>query len=232
VAFALSQIFVIGGAKITDPTGYTDYLQLLENDAFTNYRQIMQDVTLSPAMGDWLDMVNNGKPNTSKDDHANENYAREFMQLFTIGTSQLNPDGSFQLDFGGNQIPTYTQSTVEAFALAYTGWTYPLAPEATPQTYNPPYWTGPMVAVDLITTRLPSNCWFIRECRAAECFPRAVQPHRICRARSPMYSIIRTWGRLFRESSFSTWLPAIRARLIYSGWREYSLTTARACAAI
>jgi uncharacterized protein (DUF1800 family) len=148
VAFALSQIFVIGGAKITDPTGYTDYLQLLENDAFTNYRQIMQDVTLSPAMGDWLDMVNNGKPNTSKDDHANENYAREFMQLFTIGTSQLNPDGSFQLDFGGNQIPTYTQSTVEAFALAYTGWTYPLAPEATPQTYNPPYWTGPMVAVD------------------------------------------------------------------------------------
>ena len=148
VAFALSQIFVIGGAKVTDPTGYTNYLQLLENDAFTNYRQIMQDVTLSPAMGDWLDMVNNGKPNTSKGDHANENYAREFMQLFTIGTSQLNPDGTYQLDSGGNQIPTYTQNTVEAFALAYTGWTYPLAPGATQQTYNPPYWTGPMVAVD------------------------------------------------------------------------------------
>jgi uncharacterized protein (DUF1800 family) len=148
VAFALSQIFVIGGAKVTDPTGYTNYLQLLENDAFTNYRQIMQDVTLSPAMGDWLDMVNNGKPNTSKGDHANENYAREFMQLFTIGTSQLNPDGTFQLDSGGNQIPTYTQNTVEAFALAYTGWTYPLAPGATQQTYNPAYWTGPMVAVD------------------------------------------------------------------------------------
>ena len=148
VAFALSQIFVIGGAKVTDPTGYTNYLQLLENDAFTNYRQIMQDVTLSPAMGDWLDMVNNGKPNTSKGDHANENYAREFMQLFTIGTSQLNPDGTYQLDSGGNQIATYTQNTVEAFALAYTGWTYPLAPGATQQTYNPAYWTGPMVAVD------------------------------------------------------------------------------------
>jgi len=148
VAFALSQIFVIGGAKVTDPTGYTNYLQLLENDAFTNYRQIMQDVTLSPAMGDWLDMVNNGKPNTSKGDHANENYAREFMQLFTIGTSQLNPDGTYQLDSGGNQIPTYTQNTVEAFALAYTGWTYPLAPGATQQTYNPAYWTGPMVGVD------------------------------------------------------------------------------------
>src|SRR5580698_3127911 len=148
VAFALSQIFVIGGAKVTDPTGYTNYLQLLENDAFTNYRQIMQDVTLSPAMGDWLDMVNDGKPNTSQGDHANENYAREFMQLFTIGTAQLNPDGSYQLDSGGNQIPTYTQNTVEAFALAYTGWTYPLAPGATQRTYNPAYWTGPMVAVD------------------------------------------------------------------------------------
>jgi uncharacterized protein (DUF1800 family) len=148
VAFALSQIFVIGGAKVTDPTGYTNYLQLLENDAFTNYRQIMQDVTLSPAMGDWLDMVNNGKPNISQGDHANENYAREFMQLFTIGTAELNPDGSYQLDSGGNQIPTYTQNTVEAFAVAYTGWTYPLAPGATQQTYNPAYWTGQMVAVD------------------------------------------------------------------------------------
>lgn len=148
VAFALSQIFVIGGAKVTDPTGYTNYLQLLENDSFTNYRQIMQDVTLSPAMGDWLDMVNNGKPNVSRGDHANENYAREFMQLFTIGTSQLNTDGSYQLDSGGNQIPTYTQDTVEAFAVAYTGWTYPLTPGGTQQTYNPAYWTGPMVAVD------------------------------------------------------------------------------------
>ena len=70
------------------------------------------------------------------------------MQLFTIGTSELNPDGSCQLDCSGNPIPTYTQSTVEAFALAYTGWTYPLAPGATQQTYNPQYWTGPMVAVD------------------------------------------------------------------------------------
>ena len=148
VAFALSQIFVIGGNKIGDPTGYTNYLQLLANDSFTNYRQIMQDVTLSPAMGDWLDMVNNGKPNVSKGDHANENYAREFMQLFTVGTAELNPDGSYQLDSGGSQIPTYTQDTVEAFALAYTGWTYPLAPGATQQTYNPAYWTGPMAAVD------------------------------------------------------------------------------------
>jgi uncharacterized protein (DUF1800 family) len=148
VAFALSQIFVIGGDKVGDPTGYTNYLRLLDADSFTNYRQIMNDVTLSPAMGHWLDMVNNGKPNISQGDHANENYARELMQLFTIGTAQLNPDGSYQLDSTGNQIPTYTQDTVEAFARAYTGWTYPLTPGMTQQTYNPSYWTGPMVAVD------------------------------------------------------------------------------------
>lgn len=148
VAFALSQIFVIGGDRINDPTAYTNYLRLLENDSFTNYRKIMNDVTLSPAMGDWLDMVDNAKPNVSKGDHANENYARELMQLFTVGTSQLNPDGTYQLDSSGNQIPTYTQDTIEAFARAFTGWTYPTAPGATPQTYNPAYWTGPMMAVD------------------------------------------------------------------------------------
>ena len=148
VAFALSQIFVVGGDKVNDPTGYTNYLRLLDTDAFSNYRQIMNDVTLSPAMGHWLDMVNNDKPNTGQGDHANENYARELMQLFTIGTAQLNPDGSTQLDSSGNPIPTYTQDTVEAFARAYTGWTYPLTPGSTQQKHNPPYWTGPMVAVD------------------------------------------------------------------------------------
>jgi uncharacterized protein (DUF1800 family) len=148
VAFALSQIFVVGGDKVNDPTGYTNYLRLLENDAFTNYRQIMGDVTLSPAMGHWLDMVNNGKPNVAAGDHANENYARELMQLFTLGTAMLNPDGSVQLDSNNIPIPSYSQDQVEAFARAYTGWTYPLTPGNTQQTYNPSYWVGPMVAVD------------------------------------------------------------------------------------
>lgn len=147
VAFALSQIFVVGGSKIGDPNGETQWMQLLENDSFTNYRQIMGDVTTSPAMGDWLDMVNNGKPQTGED-HANENFARENMQLFTIGTAMLNPDGSTQVDGNGNPIPTYTQAQVQEFALAFTGWTYPLTPGATQRTYNPTYWIGPMVAVD------------------------------------------------------------------------------------
>jgi uncharacterized protein (DUF1800 family) len=135
VAFALGQIFVIAGDKIFDPTAFTNYLRLLENDAFTNYRQIMKDVTLSPAMGYYLDMVNNDKPTTGQ--HANENYARELMQLFTIGTALLNEDGSLQLDSSNNPIPTYTQAQVQEFALAFTGWTYPTT-----------YWTGPMVATD------------------------------------------------------------------------------------
>ena len=147
VAFALSQIFVVGGSKIGDPNGETQWMQLLEKDAFTNYRQIMGDVTTSPVMGDWLDMVNNGKPQNGQD-HANENFARENMQLFTIGTAMLNPDGSTQLDGNGNPIPNYTQAQVQEFALAFTGWTYPLTPGVPPRTYNYTYWFGPMVAVD------------------------------------------------------------------------------------
>jgi uncharacterized protein (DUF1800 family) len=147
-AFALGQIFVIAADKINTPQAFTPYLRLLEADAFTNYRQIMKDVTLSPAMGHYLDLVNSDKPNLSAGDHANENYARELMQLFTIGTSSINNDGSFQLDPRGNPIPTYSQDMVEAFARAYTGWTYPTMPGATPMKHNPPYWNGPMVADD------------------------------------------------------------------------------------
>ena len=105
----------------------------------------MQDVTLSPAMGHYLDMVNNDKPNPSLGTHANENYARELMQLFTTGTSLINDDGSLQLDSSGNPIPTYSQDDVQAFARAYTGWTYPTAPGATAHKHNAPYWIGPMV---------------------------------------------------------------------------------------
>ena len=146
VALALGEIFVIGGDKIGDPTGYTNYLKLLNSDAFTNYRQIMKDVTLSPAMGHYLDMVDNNKPKNG--DHANENYARELMQLFTLGTTLLNEDGSLQFDASNNPIATYSQDQVQEFALAFTGWTYPTMPGATQQKHNPPYWTGPMVATD------------------------------------------------------------------------------------
>jgi uncharacterized protein (DUF1800 family) len=147
VAFALSEIWVTSGNSIP-PQGMAPYMRLLSQDAFTNYRTIMQDVTLSPAMGAYLNMANNDKPNPAANTHANENYAREIMQLFTLGLYALNPDGTLQTDSSGNPIPSYDQNTVEALARAFTGWTYPTQPGNTPKTHNPQYWLGPMIADD------------------------------------------------------------------------------------
>ncbi len=88
----------------------------------------MTVVTLHPTMGDWLDMVNNAKPNAAKGTQANENYAREFLQLFTMGTNQLNADGTYKLDAKGKPVANYTQAQVTALARTFTGWTYPAVP--------------------------------------------------------------------------------------------------------
>src|SRR2546426_4664344 len=89
VMFALNQIWVVSGNKVGQPEFYVPYLRVLTNDAFGNYRALMEDVTLNPAMGRYLDMLNNAKPDLANGIHANENYAREFMQLFTIGPNLL-----------------------------------------------------------------------------------------------------------------------------------------------
>jgi uncharacterized protein (DUF1800 family) len=146
VAFALNEIWVVGENKVSDPTGYTNYMQALTNDALGNYYDVMKDVTLTPAMGHWLDMVNNDKPATGQ--HANENFARESMQLFTLGLNLLNADGTSQLDGSGNPIPTYTQNDVMALGRSFTGWTYPTEPGQTLQKHNPSYYGGPMVAFE------------------------------------------------------------------------------------
>jgi uncharacterized protein (DUF1800 family) len=85
----------------------------------------MNDVALSPAMGAYLNMLNSAKPATGQ--IANENFSRENMQLFSLGLYLLNQDGTLQLDGSGNPIPSYTQAQVQAFARAYTGWTYATA---------------------------------------------------------------------------------------------------------
>ena len=145
VAFALSQIFVVSAIEENTPTQLVPYLGILQNDAFANFRTLMQDVTLGPTMGEYLDMRNNDKADPATDTRANENYARELMQLFTIGLSQLNLDGTLQLDANGNPIPTYDQTTIQNFAKVYTGWTYPIKPGAVQRMHNPPYFIGPMV---------------------------------------------------------------------------------------
>ncbi len=149
VAFAWSQIFVTSLNKAIWTSIEAPYQEMLIADAFKNFRQILADVTLSPTMGQFLDMANNGKANAAKTVLPNENYAREIMQLFTIGTYQLNPDGTPMLDANNLRIPTYSQSTISEFARVYTGWTY------VPTNGTVPYWpsyinmTGPMVQYPL-----------------------------------------------------------------------------------
>jgi uncharacterized protein (DUF1800 family) len=143
LGFALNELWVVSQNKVGDPTGYTNYIRALENDGLGNYFDVMRDVTLTPAMGHYLDMVNNDKPGTGQ--HANENYARELMQLFTLGLSQLNPDGTPQLDGTGNPIPTYTQDDVMALGRSFTGWTYPTTPGQALQKHNQEYYGGPML---------------------------------------------------------------------------------------
>jgi uncharacterized protein (DUF1800 family) len=146
VAFALSQIFVTSGIEIYEAYGMADYQNLLLNDAFGNYRTLLQDVTLSPVMGHYLDMANNDKTNAAAGTSPNENYAREVMQLLSIGLYELNADGSQKLDSSGAAIPTYDQNVVEGFASVFTGWTYPPLSGAASKWTNPINFDGVMVS--------------------------------------------------------------------------------------
>jgi uncharacterized protein (DUF1800 family) len=146
VAFALNETLVVSANKVSDPTGYTLYIRTLEKDALGNYYNVLKDVTLTAAMGRFLDMVNNDKPATGQ--HANENYARECMQLFSLGLNKLNPDGSSVSDGTGNPIPTYIQDDVMALGRSFTGWTFPVQPGQSMQKHNPDYYGGPMVAYE------------------------------------------------------------------------------------
>ena len=143
VAFALSQIFVVSGVDLPRYWQTVGFQRLMMNNAFGNYRTLMQEVTLNPAMGEYLDMVNNDKPNPARNLVPNENYGRELMQLFSLGLFQLNPDGSRKTDSSG-PLPTYTEDHVKQMSLAFTGWTYPAQPGFSSQWKNPSYYYGRM----------------------------------------------------------------------------------------
>jgi uncharacterized protein (DUF1800 family) len=148
VAFALSEIFVVSTASTVSPIAIAAYQNTLAGDAFGNFSTILHDVTLSPAMGAYLNMLNSNKPATGQ--IANENYGRELMQLFTTGIDMLNQDGTLQLDSSGNPIPVYTEADVEAFARAYTGWTYATSTGGVPSKFpnGTANYFSPMVAVE------------------------------------------------------------------------------------
>jgi uncharacterized protein (DUF1800 family) len=154
VAFALSEIFVVSTNSL-NAQAVVSYQNMLAKDAFTNFATIMNDVSLSPAMGGYLNMLNSNKPATGQ--IANENYPRELLQLFTTGIDTLNPDGSVQLNSGGNPTPVYTETQIEAFARAYTGWTYATSTGAASTKFpnGTPNYNSPMAAVE--TAHDPSS---------------------------------------------------------------------------
>ncbi|MEP6484041.1 MAG: DUF1800 family protein [Rudaea sp.] len=126
VAFALSEILVISDQNTTlsgYPEGMAYMYDMLVDNAFGNYRQLLEKVTLSPAMGVYLNMMGNRRADLVNNLHPDENYGREINQLFGIGLVMLNIDGTPQLS-GGQQIPTYTQNTITNFAHVFTGWSW------------------------------------------------------------------------------------------------------------
>ena len=123
VAWALHKIWVASAADPAAAAGMVAYQRLFLQYAFGNYRDLMQAVTLNPAMGHYLTMLNN-RSQAVTGAPANENYARESMQLFTIGTTKLNADGSPVLGAGGVPVSAYTQDDVTALARIFTGWTF------------------------------------------------------------------------------------------------------------
>ena len=124
VAFALSEILVVSqvGALQNLPFATADFYDLLARSAFGNYRQLLEDVTLHPAMGVYLSMLGNQRAVAGTNLRPDENYARETMQLFSIGLVQLNIDGTVRRDAQNQPLPTYDQNVIEGFARVFTGW--------------------------------------------------------------------------------------------------------------
>lgn len=146
VAFALSQILVVSARQVNEAYAMARYQQLLAQHAFGNFRDILSAVTLSPAMGHYLNMANNVKSDPVAGTGPNENYARELLQLFSIGVFLLHPDGTLQKN-GGRPIPAYDEDIIKGFSRAFSGWTYPTRPGAEQRTFNPPYFAGQMSAI-------------------------------------------------------------------------------------
>lgn len=142
VAWTLSQILVVSqeGALAGDHEPVAAYYDLLLSRALGNYRDLLEDVTKSPVMGVYLSMMRNRRPDPETGQRPDENYARELMQLFTLGLNELHPDGTLRLDAQGLPVPTYTQADIVGLAHVFTGW----GPHY--DSANPPRWNDGSVA--------------------------------------------------------------------------------------
>lgn len=126
IAFALSELLVISEISSfgSNPYPLAAYYDIFLENAFTNYRTILQKVTYNPAMGLYLTFLNNPKSDVSQNRFPDENYSREVMQLFTIGTVKLNQDGSVVTDSAGQPVPTYDNEDIFELSKVFTGLTW------------------------------------------------------------------------------------------------------------
>jgi hypothetical protein len=154
VAFALSEIMVVSDVGVLQDNGraLSSYYDTLLDNAFGNYRALLKAVTLTPAMGMYLNMQGNDVGSIVTGIHANENYAREIQQLFSIGLNRLWPDGTLVLNAQGSLVPTYDQNVIMGFASVFTGWNYyqvnTTNSSLLPRKWNPPAdYIDPMVLV-------------------------------------------------------------------------------------
>ena len=186
LAYALSQFFVVStnGIEITwRSNAMAAYWDVLNRHALGNFRQLLEDVTLNPAMGVYLSTLDNKKEDTRTGRVPDENYAREVMQLFTIGLNELNNDGTKKIGTTGQPIETYTSSDVSNLARVFTGYSYdysnlvrtpsvrvpstlvaPLESVIRPMTSDPTRWSRPqtssehsMLEKTFLGTTIPAN---------------------------------------------------------------------------
>jgi uncharacterized protein (DUF1800 family) len=167
VAFALSEILVVSESGVLQDraTALSSYYDALLENSFGNFRDLLEAVTLTPAMGLYLDMRRNDKGDIALGTHPNENYAREILQLFSIGLNRTWPDGTLVMSSKGELVPTYTQDEILGFARVFTGWNYYQTPtNAGRLSFNwsaSANYTNPMVLVpthhELGTKRMLDN---------------------------------------------------------------------------
>ncbi|HYX28292.1 MAG TPA: DUF1800 family protein [Pyrinomonadaceae bacterium] len=153
VAFALHKLIVVAGRDLNnnESSWYAPYLQILDRDAFGNYRQLLLDITLNPGMGTYLNMAGNSRV------APNENYARELMQLFSIGVDKLNLDGTPVVDANGNRVPTYGQNEISNLARVFTGWVIGVTNINTFNGQTVPDYLSPMVLTNNVGANGPAD---------------------------------------------------------------------------
>ncbi|GAB4173522.1 MAG: hypothetical protein Fur0032_13150 [Terrimicrobiaceae bacterium] len=146
VTFALSEILVISAraeAINNTPEGMADYYDMLGRHAFGNYRDLLLAVARHPCMGVYLSHLKNRKADPAMNIYPDENFAREIMQLFTIGLWELNPDGTRKLDGDGQPIPAYDNTDIQNFARVFTGLSFG-GPGGNQFWWPPQNFTSPM----------------------------------------------------------------------------------------